>query len=420
MTYDERLEISLKLQKYHYFFRAFWDIGAPIMGEFDDLPTAAISFDENGNQLNLIINQSFWNSLNEETKMFLICHEILHIVLCHGKRFAEYIKTPRFSDMNIAADVVINEALCASFGFKRIELDNTLRKEGCWLDTVFKDDKTVLKEQSTEYYFNRIKNDDTKKYFVLDQHRVLTPGQQQQLEDLLVSSGIYEKLDGEFIGKLPNTVDTKEAVKNIQAGMGYGSWGTVNAVARKKSKWETVIKKWESKVIKDTLHTHERWERVGARYSHLISDEIALPTENWILDDITDNFKIDVFFFLDTSGSCIGLKDRFFKAARSLDPKRFNIRLFNFDTRVVEVNIKENKVYGGGGTSFIIIEEEIQKIIKKEKIKYPKAVWLITDAEGDHVSPEKPERWHWFLTSSSDDRRIIPEKSKVYLLKNYE
>ena len=418
MHYDERLEISLKLQKYHYFFRAFWDIGAPIMGEFDDLPTAAISFDEQGNQLNLIINQTFWNLLNEETKMFLICHEILHIILCHGKRFAEYIKSPRFEDMNVAADVVINETLCSAFGFKREDLDSALKKDGCWLNTVFKDDKTILKEQSTEYYFNRIKKDSGKKFYSIDIHKVLTPEQQQQLEDSLINSGVFEKMDKDFIGKLPNNIDTKEAIQNIQAGIGTGSWSTVNAIKKRKSKWESVIKKWESTYIKDTLHTHERWERVGAKYSHIISDEIALPTENWILDDIKDNYKIDVFFFLDTSGSCIGLKDRFFTAARSLDPKRFNIRLFNFDTQVVEVNIKENKVYGGGGTSFNIIESKIQSIIKTENIKYPKAVWLITDGYGDNVKPQFPDKWYWFL--SADYRQYIPKGCKIFMLKDYE
>jgi len=417
MNYQERLEISQKLQSYHYFFRAFWDIGNPIVGKFDDLPTAAITFDEQGNHLNLLINEDFWNFLNEDTKLFLICHEILHILLEHGYRFSEYIGTPEFSNMNIAADVVINEMLINSFSFKKFDLNSELSEKGCWLDTVFKDDKKCLPNQSTEYYFNRLPKDKENKYFALDSHRVLTPEQQQQMKDLIDASGVLDKLDESFTNKLPANADTQN-LKNTSAGKGTGSWLTVNALTKKKYKWETVIKKWESQFNKETINTLERWERVTPRYSQLISNEISLPTENWILDDFKDNHKIDVWFFLDTSGSCIVLKDRFFTAARSLNPSKFNIRLFCFDTSVVEIDIKQNKVYGGGGTSFSIIENKIQNIIKSEKVKYPKAVWLITDGYGDTVKPEKPERWYWFL--SDNYRHYIPAESKVFKLSDYE
>lgn len=417
MKFEEKIEISQKLQRYHYFFRAFWDIGNPIVGKFDDLPTAAITFDEQGNHLNLMINEDFWNSLNEDTKLFLICHEILHILLEHGYRFSEYIGTKQFSNMNLAADVVINEMLVKSFNFNRRDLNVELAEKGCWLDTVFKDDKMCWADQSTEYYFNRLPQDKENKYYAIDMHKVLTPEQQKQMKDLIDQSGVMDKIDESFTKKLPQTVDTKN-IKEVAAGKGSGGWMTVNALKKKKQKWETVIKKWESQFIKDTINQQERWERITPKYSQLISDSISLPTENWILDDYKDNHKIDVWFFLDTSGSCIGLKDRFFTAARSLNPERFNIRLFCFDDAVKEIDIKQNKVYGGGGTSFSIIEAEIQKVMKAEKVKYPKAVFLITDGYGDSVTPQKPDRWYWFL--SCDYKHYIPKESKVFKLSDYE
>jgi hypothetical protein len=417
MNYQERLEISQKLQSYHYFFRAFWDIGNPTVGKFDNLHTAAITFDEQGNHLNLLINEDFWNFLNEDTKLFLICHEILHILLEHGHRFSEYMGTPEFSNMNIAADVVINETLITSFGFNKFDLNNELGENGCWLSTVFKDDKKCLPNQSTEYYFNRLPKDIENKYFAIDSHRVLTPEQHQQMQDVIDASGVMDKIDESFTKKLPSNTETTK-LKQSAAGKGSGSWLNIHAVTKKKYKWETVIKKWESQFIRDDINTQERWERVTPRYSQLISDTISLPTENWILNDFKDKHKIDVWFFLDTSGSCIGLKDRFFTAARSLNTDRFNIRLFCFDTSVVEIDIKQNKVYGGGGTSFGIIETKIQNIIKSENVKYPKAVWLITDGYGVTVNPEKPGRWYWFL--SNDYRHYIPTESKIFKLSDFE
>lgn len=416
MNIEEKLEIAQKLQKHHYFFRSFWDIGSPVVGEFKDLPTAAISFDMKGEALQFLINKTFWESLNEETKMFLVCHEMSHIILQHGKRFVEYLGTKDCERMNRAADVVINEMLCDSFGFVRDNLNESLKKEGCWLDTVFEKVK-VLKDESTEYYFNKLKEEDEdskRSFFSLDSHSVLTEEQIEGLGDFLDKNGVLDSIDSDFINKIPE----KEKSELSRSAFGSGSWHTVNVKAKKKKKWESVIKKWENSMKKETIDETERWERVNPRYSQIISNEIHLPTNCKVLEEYKEKNKIDVFFFLDTSGSCINLKDRFFKAAKSLDPKKFNIRLFCFDTMVQETTLESGRVWGGGGTSFSIIERHIQSVITSEKKKYPKAVFLVTDGMGDNVIPEKPERWYWFL--SYNYKQYIPAKSKTFMLSDYE
>jgi len=147
-----------------------------------------------------------------------------------------------------------------------------------------------------------------------------------------------------------------------------------------------------------------------------MSQDLVLPSE--MEEDALDKTKIEVFFFLDTSGSCIGYKNRFFKAALSL-PKNFNVRLFCFDTQVRETTLISRKIYGGGGTNFGIIEAHIQKVMKEDKCAYPKAVFIITDGWGTAVNPAKAENWYWFLTTNNS-RNYIPEKSNVYLLANFE
>lgn len=413
MTPLEKIEIAKKLQNHHYFFRAFWDIGDAVVGEFDDLPTAAISFDEKGDCVNLLINSNYWQGLNEHSKMFLICHEMMHVILQHGIRFLEYLKTPDMNTMNFAADVVINEMLCSGFGFDRKELNDCLKNEACWFDTVFKN-KTVPHDESTEYYFNILKKDPPKNtLFSMDEHRVLTESQMEKLKEQLQNSGVLDSVDEQFFSKLPEKIR-----ENTRSAIGSGSWHFVDAKAKKKKKWETVIKKWENLYKKDDLHFIERWERVNPLYSQIISNDVHLPANCKVLDEYKDKNKIDVFFFLDTSGSCIGLKNRFFSAAKSLDKNKFNIRLFCFDTRVVETTLDSNKVYGGGGTCFNIIEECIQNTMKKDNKKYPNAVFIITDGYGSSVKPEKPEKWYWFLTGSYT--YYIPPKSKIFKLSEYE
>jgi len=142
-----------------------------------------------------------------------------------------------------------------------------------------------------------------------------------------------------------------------------------------------------------------------------------LPAE--VTETVSVRDRIDVWFFQDTSGSCRHLAERFFKAAASVPEDRFRVRIFCFDTKVYETDLKSGKLYGFGGTAFQPLEDEIQNIIQKEpRTKYPQAVFVVTDGYGSNIQPEFPDRWHWFL--SENYTRCIPSSSKRYNLKDYE
>jgi hypothetical protein len=415
MTTIDRLEIAKKLQNHHYFFRAFWDIGEPIIENSGDLPTAAISFDSKGESVNLHINEDFWNSLNETTRNFVICHEMCHVILQHGKRFKECLgNQSEMERMNIATDVVINELLCDSFNFNRSELDERLQKNGCWFDTIFPN-KSIPKNESSEFYYNLLKSEGmpASMPFSIDVHKIMTDVEIDSMQKKLSDSGLCDSIDDKFLKPFSNDLEA------IRSAVGTGTWQTLtNTVVKKKKKWETVIKKWEKMHTTEKYDSVERWDRVNPRYSQIVGKTVHLPTQSNTIDEYKEQSKIDVFFFLDTSGSCINLAGRFFKAAKSLNPDKFNIRLFCFDTKVEETSLKSNKIYGGGGTSFSIIENKIQNIIKSENKKYPKAVFIITDGYGNNVSPEKPEKWYWFL--STNYTHYIPMQSKTYKLSDFE
>lgn len=146
-----------------------------------------------------------------------------------------------------------------------------------------------------------------------------------------------------------------------------------------------------------------------------MQSDLLLPSEMELLDDNADKRRIEVWFFQDTSGSCAGLKDRFFNAARSLPTDRFDIRMFCFDEEVFETTLESGKLYGFRGTTFTCIEEYI---LKHTNLKYPDAVFVITDGAGNVVQPKKPENWYWFL--SADYTKCIPKESHIYDLSNFE
>ena len=92
--------------------------------------------------------------------------------------------------------------------------------------------------------------------------------------------------------------------------------------------------------------------------------------------------------------------------------------MFSFDHEVYDVDMKKGEVYGGGGTSFSILEDRIQKDIKIYGKKYPEAVFVMTDGYGDAIRPQFPKKWYWFL--SYNYRDLTPKECNIHMLKDYE
>lgn len=410
---EEWNHILTKMENHHSIFYKIIQMGKPVFT--DRIQTAAVQFDKEGNYLMFLFNENFWNECDEYKKIFVICHEALHIILNHGKRFQEK-ENPKI--FNIAVDIVVNHSLVKDFGFIREEIDK--KNEYCWIDTIFGDKKhnnlDYPDDETSEFYYNEIKKDPENNggsggfggsggnQKLVDEHQALS---EEEIKEIMEKVGT-ELTDGE-------KAEIDNIISNKMAGNDSGFWSSLGKrKIIKNKKWESVIRKWKMKVLKFTDVEKEQWSRRSRRMNTYYSDMI-LPSEAEIEDYDKDIKKIDVFFFLDTSGSCYNLKDRFFTAAESLPENRFNIRLFCFDTKAEETTLESRRVYGGGGTSFACIEEKIR--VETGDKKYPSAVFIITDGMGNKVDPMHPERWHWFL--SENNKKYIPIKSKVYNLDDY-
>jgi len=404
------MEISLELESHHALFYELWHMGRPFFS--DEIETAAVRFANGGEFVEFLFNPDYWNNLTPYERLFVIAHECLHVVLNHGTRTTKGTDARR---INTALDIVVNHLLVSSFGFDRTRI----RDEDvlCWTDTVFKDDPAVAEiptDESYEYYYQKIPETMVIEVFTIDDHSMM--------------KGQVDKIIGKLDGRL--SPEEKDTIKDIikkhfeepppdddVGGSGYGGWSFVKVepVAAKK-KWESVIFKWSLKYMKDGLDEHEQWAKMARRFE-LLPQDIFLPSE--MEDESKDFDRIPIHLYMDTSGSCIKYKERFFRAALSLPKDRFVVRLFCFDTRVEETSLASKKIYGGGGTAFDIIERNIQKIIRSEKSAYPEGVFLITDGKGGPVTPQIPDRWHWFMTRNASSA-YIPATSKTYKLDNFE
>jgi hypothetical protein len=409
ISQNEWMEISRSLEDHHAIFYELWQMGRPLFT--DEIETAAVRFDAGGELVEFVFNPEYWNTLTPYERLFVISHECLHVILHHGVRTTQGRDAPR---INAALDIVVNHLLVNSFDFdrKRIRDEDVL----CWTDTVFKNDPKVAEiptNESYEYYYQMIPESMVIDVYTIDDHSKM--GKE--------TSKIISKLNGRL------SPEEKETIKGIIeshyeqekdddiAGSGYGGWSFVKIEkVQTKRKWETVILKWSLKYMRDGLDEHEQWARIARRFE-LLPNDILLPSE--MEDESKDFDRIPVHLYMDTSGSCVKYTERFFRAALSLPKDRFLVRLFCFDTKVEETTLASGKIYGGGGTAFNIIESNIQKVIKKERTAYPEGVFLITDGVGSHVTPEFPQRWHWFLTKRASTV-YIPKESKTYKLDDFE
>lgn len=71
----------------------------------DKIETACIVFNKN-QTMSLLINESFWLSLNEDQRIALLEHEVLHVCHYHNVLYKDYSDRRLF---NIAADMEINQ-----------------------------------------------------------------------------------------------------------------------------------------------------------------------------------------------------------------------------------------------------------------------------------------------------------------------
>lgn len=427
--YEDFDNIFWDLERFHSIFYQIVSMGYPTLTTA--LPTAAVAFNEKGKQIEFLFNPDFWNSLDEYNRSFVICHECLHVILNHGVRLKKLY--PQIA--NQAADIVINHMLVDKFGFDREKILNW--QNFCWIDTIFKDNhETIDKHRSFEYYYQKITNDpNAEQKMTMDMHDFLEEFSEEIMKELgeKVADEMYPDDVKDAIGKMEHEwKDSKDAEKSKEgkmvepSGDKHGEPGEPpipgeckkKLSAKKKilKKWEQVVKRWTKRALKDV--DKEQWVRRARRFT-TINKDLLIPSE--ASEEAYAKDKIDVLFFMDASGSCWDYQDRFFAAAKSLNPAVFTAHLLARSTEVREM--KENTSHGGGSDDFRCMENYILKQIKEGKLKkYPSLVFHVTDGydcSGVMMTCKYPKRWHWFITPNGT-HRWIPKECYIHDLKDFE
>lgn len=406
-------DIAFELENHHGIFSQLWSMGEPTFT--DEIPTAAVSFDENGEYMNFFFNKGFWDSLSDIERKFVICHECLHVLLEHGIRSTD---CPDKRLANIALDVVVNHTLLERFGFRRETMD--ISKDLVWKDTVYEKPDEIEDNREFEYYYGKLEEQGAKEgQDSIDDHSMLVPGSangkdqnspggqkaQDKIDDFLDDQ--IGELSEEEQKELNDALGKENAPCQGRGTQAGGAKVIARAIKKcQKRCWEDIVQIWTGK---ETV-IEEDW-RTRSRRHTLLSEDFILPAE--IEED--ENTKVNLWFFQDTSGSCRHMADDFFSAALTFPEDKFDLTVHCFDTSVYPTDLKSRELKGFGGTSFSPIEAYIQANCGGV---YPDAVFLFTDGDGDMVDPQYPDRWYWFLAGSKNTR-CYPKTCQTFMFDEF-
>lgn len=110
----------------------------------NEYPHAALEFVRGEFRINA--NPRYWKRITKFQKVFLICHELLHLAFGHWA-------VPESMDrewVNVAQDIQVNEYIRSNYPTltqKMIDVD-----QQAWIDTVFKD-KAYLVEKDRDFHY---------------------------------------------------------------------------------------------------------------------------------------------------------------------------------------------------------------------------------------------------------------------------
>jgi predicted metal-dependent peptidase len=110
------------------------------------IPTACVTPDNIN--IKLCINPDFWSSLDENTKLGVLKHELLHIAFFHLQHFDRF---PNKKLYNVAADLEINQYIQAEY--KGEKWDGLEFDEGIYKPL------NLLAKQGTKYYYDKLQDE---------------------------------------------------------------------------------------------------------------------------------------------------------------------------------------------------------------------------------------------------------------------
>lgn len=394
---QERLDLIERLDQKNLFLRTLWNLTE--IYYTDDVSTAAVEIVND--QLRMVFNKTFWDSLPSDAQLFVVCHEQLHLILDHFERM-------RFGEgdgdlKNKAADVAINHLLIRMYYFEQSMIPNW--EQYCWTTTVFPD-QNVTDNETAEYYYALLKQRTEANKDIggkpIDDH---TYGD----KPARVPKNIKEAIKEAAKEVTQHCNSNSQTCKEVSDGAEISGQDQQYAYKRKpKPSWKRVYKRIPKRILAAREQTH--W-LFPDRNQQLILSGISLPGAF----EVDHANRVNVRVYLDSSGSCVEDSRYFLQSALSLPVKLFNVQLYGFHGKIYEIDPKPPyNLRGFGSTSFQAIADHVEQA--KGTVD---AVMVFTDGYAPGPRNRSPKKWHWFITPDGS-ANYISDQPNIYMLKDFD
>lgn len=327
--------------------------------------------------LQLVINPDYWEKQEENTRLAILKHELLHITMFHLNHFDRYSNKKLY---NVAADLEINQYIDKSM------------KGGTWEGLEFDEGLfTILQlepKKGTKYYYDKIKDfidknpgSDLAKF--VDDNDDHTLWEEFKNMDEATKKLIQKQIDHQL----------KEVAKNSPGDTPGELKSYIDKLFEKKPPildWKQYVRRFSSKA--STIKTKKTRYKPNRRFGQ--GPALKITQDKSLLVAI------------DTSGS-VSEKDLqdFFNEINHIHNAGICITVIECDTRIGRIyeykKNQDNSVTGRGGTSF----EPVFKYWRDNMRKYDSLIYL---TDGEAYPPEtrvnRPTLWiHSRGRSINDD-----------------
>lgn len=344
-------------------------------------------------------NRKFFEGLTLDETIFVLCHEVMHVVYDHFGRRSH--RDPSY--WNMAGDYVINAMLInekiGAMPTKPVPVKdgegNTSQRVGLY-------DKRY-ENWTSEAVYDDLQRRQVKKQMTLDMH-IEMGRDAQNGEGKKSMKGIPIEVDEEALKRIREELKTKvlQAAQASQGKLPAGIARLVDSLVEAKINWRDYIQQ----SIQSQLTSDYAWHRPNRR--HMNSD-VIFPS-------LVKEDTIDVEITIDQSGSISADMARdFLSEVHGITQQynNFTIGVSTFDTKLYNrqvfnsENIDELLNYepkGGGGTDF----NAFWNYYKKHNIQ-PKLLIVFTDLEcSDHGPRDYCDQVIW-VVNNPYNKKIMPD-----------
>lgn len=437
---------------YPYLASAILNLGDPELSV--ELPTASVGISDplvhpdTDDVIILSVNPLFAHSLGAIDYSFVLCHEVMHVLMGHLLIFDEFEDKQRF---NIATDCIINDFLDNSAVMMTKKLEDLPLMRGrdiVGFDCSYSSVQDVYDKIPKEYH-SSAQGDNQEGGMSgqggmpgqggtpgslpgpLDDHSGwgnLSPEQKNELREAAKNfvDDIWDKLPPEMKDFIyESNDDVREDKKDERPSEG---WSNEAGLPQSSSLDKSIDLNWTkliNKITPDTFNSHRNQLHADRSFSRpnkklvTVYPKAVLPASFDGAGGVGNGRKSPNTYVmaLDCSGSIPPeMQKKLQKLALSLPTNKIKLFCCTFSTYVREFDpTSSTNTIASGGTDFGAIHKWIKKSVVPKVGHYPKAVLVLTDgyAMCDHtMTDDELKNWHWLITLKSKNPTCSDGRAK--------